>query len=231
MRNHKLLLLNVFLFSMLNDLHSQNISDSGHLPKLVLHSVTDYPEGLYTTLEEFITKSPGPLDIIERRNLQGSKMGDDTLSNQVFFYKDTIGRAKLKNVFAVSYHGNLYIQQRYIVKYFNKDDRKEDGNNDNSFHRVINDGKFLYLEGQFANGLAKGLARGLGGIGGAVIYASVNNMKGVIFDFEKKEFAVFKNCNDFIDFLIDHGLNANLDCENEKFDIKKVREVIVKVIK
>jgi hypothetical protein len=226
----KFLLSNVFfLFFILNVLHSQEKNDTTQLSPQILHGVTEYPEGIYNNIEDFISKKVNSMGILERRTLWGKKITTDSLLNQIFFFKDTIGMSKLKKVFAVSYKGNLYFQQRYIVKYAKSDDSNESADNDNSFHRVISDGKYFYLEGPFANVWSKGLAGGLGGIGGAIIDASISNLKGVIFDFEKKEFDFFRNCKDFNVFLKERDSNETVDCE--KYNIKVVRDVISRIIK
>ena len=107
----------------------------------------------------------------------GSLLPFDSDENQIFFFtkKDSF---KLTNVFAVSFRGNLYIQQKAVRKYAKKGDSSEDGDNPNSYHKVLADGKFFYLEGSFANAWAKGMAIYAGGLA-----SSINSLKGLVFDF------------------------------------------------
>lgn len=192
------------------------------------HSVKDYPDGFYYTIDDFVNKTPKPYPKIEKRRFYRDQLlPEDSDENQIFFF--TVGDAtKVKNVFAVSFHGNVYIQQRYLMKYAKKGNRNEGGDNPNMYHRILNEGRFFYLEGEFSNGLAKGVAYGTGGAVGGVIGSSLNHLKGVVFDVEKKEFDFIKNCDDFNLFLTEYKSEEKVDCK--QYSTSKVREIIEKII-
>lgn len=193
------------------------------------YSIKDYPDGFYYTLDDFINKVNRPYPLLQKRTLFGErKLPYDSGESLIFFYtaKDT---SKLKNVFAVSFRGNLYIQQKYIDKYTRKGDRNEGGENPNLYHRVLKDGKFFYLEGLFGNDWAKAFAYGSGGAIGGVIGASINKLKGVVFDVDKKEFDFIKNCEDFNLFLSERNAAEKADCK--QYSIITVREIMDTVIK
>lgn len=191
--------------------------------------VKDYPEGYYYSYEDFVAKKVRPAVTIERRTIFGNRIiHKDTIANQVFFYrvKDTL---KVDDIFAISYRGNLYFRQREMSKHAKKGDRDQSGANPNSYHRVIKDGAFFYMEGSFGSSWAKGAAYGVGGAAGGAVGASINQLKGVIYDPSAKKFDFFRKCKDFQGFLNVQAYNSTVDCDN--YDIRVVREIIDKIIK
>jgi hypothetical protein len=208
---------------------SQNGETTGTTPMKTMHSVTEYPTGFYYTYQDFLDKKVRPCITIVRRSMLGNHvLTKDATVDQVFFYSvhDT---TKVTNIFAISYEGNLYFGQKFITKYAKKGNKNEEGDNPNSYHRVIKEGKFFYMEGPFANGWAKGLAYGSGGAVGGTIGANLNRLKGVIFDFDMNKFDYIKNCKDFILFLEEYHSDTKVDCDT--YDILKVREIIDQLIK
>jgi hypothetical protein len=192
------------------------------------HSIKDYPEGAYYTLDDFMNKKVRPMVRLKREYVFSDKeIPADSIVNQIFFYRvrDT---TKFNDVFAVSFQGNLYFQQRYLSKYALKGNKNEAGDNENSYHRVIKEGKFFYLEGLFGNVWTKGLAYKMGA--GAALASNINKLKGVVFDFEKKGFDYIKNCDDFNLFLKEHNANEVIDCGSKIYNIKLVRALIDKII-
>jgi hypothetical protein len=198
-----------------------------------LYLVKDFPEGVYLTYDDFLHKNFIYMgDAIERRTIVGlSNVSIDRNleADHVFFYNNR-NNTKITNYFAISYNGNLYIQQRYLQKFSAKEDRNQTGDNPNSYHLVINDGKFLYIEGPFANSWSKGFAYGSGGAIGGVIGSSLNRLKGVVFDVEKKEFNFIRDCKD-LNLLIEKYNGSKIECTDKKVDILTVRENINKIIK
>ncbi|KQB37204.1 hypothetical protein [Flavobacterium aquidurense] len=196
-----------------------------------LYLIKNYPEGVYKTFDDFLEKKFIYMgDALERRNIVGSRKSieKDAVVDHAFFYwkKNDV---RITDYFAISYNGSLYIQQRYFEKFASKEDHNMSGDNPNSYHRVLNDGKFLYLEGPFANGWSKAFAYGSGGAVGGVIGANLNTLKGIIFDVDKKEFNFIRECND-LNLLIEKYNGTQIDCKDKKIDILSVRENIVKII-
>jgi hypothetical protein len=229
-------ILSVISISFFNTSFGQAL-DSNHTVGSIpannyMYSITDYSEGFYVTLEDFINKKTTKLNPVERRTIVGLEkklIHKNSIVDHVFLY--TIAdQTKLTGVFAVSLNGNLYVQQKNFRKYAVKGDKSEEGDNPNSYHRVLQAGKFLYLEAELANGWSKGLAYGSGGAIGGVIGSSMNRLKGIVFDINKKEFNVLKDCKDFNEFLTSYQVE-NVKCENKKIDIITVRENINKIIK
>ncbi|MBE8724138.1 hypothetical protein [Flavobacterium hungaricum] len=191
--------------------------------------VKDFPEGVYKTYEDFLEKKGIYMgDAIIRKSVARYKPIDKSISADQVYFAWTRNDVKL-DFFAVSYNGVLYIQQKYFRKYSVKEDRNQEGDNALSYHRVINDGKFLYLEGSFANGWSKAFAYGTGGAVGGAIGANLNRLKGVVFDVEKKEFNYIRDCED-LNLLIEKYGGTKIECKDKDVDILTVRENIQKII-
>ena len=196
-----------------------------------LYSIKDFPEGVYHTYEDFLQKKAINMgDAIERKTIVGNKIiPKEVLTDHVFFsWKKK--NVRVTDFFAISYNGNLYIQQRYFHEYSVKADKNQDGDNSNSYHRVINDGKFFYLEGPFANAWSKAFAYGSGGAVGGIIGANLNSLKGVVFNVKKKEFNFIRDCKD-LNLLIEEYKGNIIDCTDKNINIISVRENVDRIIK
>jgi len=193
--------------------------------------VKDFPEGVYRTYEDFLEKKGINMgDGIERKAVFGYKSIEKSVSADHVFFAWKRNGVKITEYFAISYDGNLYIQQKYLVKFAVKADKNQAGDNPNSYHRVLNDGNFFYLEGPFANGWSKAFAYGSGGAVGGAIGANLNRLKGIVFDFEKKECDFIRNCED-LNNLIEKYNGTKIECKDKDVDILIVRENIAKIIK
>lgn len=192
--------------------------------------VKDFPEGVYRTYDDFVQKvSINMGDALERHTIFGSKPIDkDVVADQVFFYWKK-NNVKITDYFAITYKGSLYIQQRYLMKFASKADRNMSADNPNSYHKVLNDGKFLYLEGPFANAWSKAFAYNGGAVGGAIA-GNLNTLKGIVFNIDKKEFAFIRECED-LNTLIGEYNGVKVECKDKKIDILTVRENVGKIIK
>lgn len=227
--------LSVICISFFNTSFGQALkstdSDDTAVANSSTYAISDYSDGFYVTLEDFINKKSTKLNPVERREIVGFEkkvINKNSIVDQVFLYV-IADKTKLTGVFAVVLNGNLYIQQKNFRKYAVKGDKSEEGDNPNSYHRVLKAGKFLYLEAELANSWSKGLAYGSGGAVGGVIGSSMNRLKGIVFDINKKEFNILKDCKDFNEFLTSFQVD-NVKCENKKIDIITVRENINKII-
>ena len=189
--------------------------------------IKDFPEGYYYTYDDFVAKKVRPAVRLERMTMGYERIHQDSIQDQVFFFR-VKDAEKVDDIFAISYRGNLYIRQREMSKRAKKGDGDQSGSNPNSYHRVIKDGEFLYLEGSFGSSWGKGLAYGSGGAVGGAIGANINKLKGVIYDPSTKKFDFFKKCKDFQEFLNYRQYSGTIDCKN--YDIVTVREIIDKLI-
>lgn len=188
-----------------------------------LHRISDYPAGFYYTYKDFITKNARPALKVERRTVYGNqRIKKDSIVDHLFFFGVT-DQYVITDVFAISYEGNLYFKQSQLTKYAKKGNRMEEGDNGNSYHRVIKDGRFFYMEGMFGNAWSKGFA-----VNAGVSASLVNRLKGAIFDFKDNKFDFLTNCEDFKSFLKGYNPEAAINCK--EYNIIEVRKNIDSII-
>lgn len=219
----------------------ESISPEEEIPSILLYR-PDYPEGVYATKQDFMNKKPSSVQKLTKRGLYGfnKKIADDETPSCFFFTEE---ESRLRNVFAVVYNGILYFNVKAILANRNKYDRAQESDFPNSFVRVLAGGNnYLYTEADLVNAWVKGLANsglgmGAGGaIGGAIqgaakgsIISSSMSGKGVVWDFKNEEFNIFKNCNDYNDFIKDISEEDIQKCERQQADIMLVRTAIEKI--
>jgi hypothetical protein len=187
-----------------------------------------YPAGIYVTKEEFINKKPSisTKNIVPKGLIGIKKPVLLSIQHYCYFYNET--DEKIRNVFAVSYKGHLYFQIGAILSNRNKTDRAQSNDFPNGFARVITGGNnYFYTEVDLANKWVQGIAYGaVGGAVGVVIARSEIYGKGIVWDFKNQEFNIFKNCNDFNDFITDKYPEGLQECINHQPDMYKVRDAI-----
>ncbi|MFH7011390.1 hypothetical protein ACHRV5_05920 [Flavobacterium sp. FlaQc-52] len=212
---------------------NQNVVSSELNTSGTSYLVKDYPQGVYPTFDDLLQKKGINMgDAIERRPIVGyqkNSLAKDVVADQVYFYfkRDSV---RVSNYAAISYNGSLYIQQRLIKKLASKKDKNQEGNDLNSYHRVISDGKFWYFEGPYANMWSKAFAYGTGGAVGMVVGSNLNKLKGIVFNVEKKEFNFIRDCEG-LNLLIEEYKGTRIECSDKEVGILVVRENIDKIIK
>jgi hypothetical protein len=189
----------------------------------------DYPAGIYKTKEDFVNKKPSDVQPIVAKGLVGfTKPLLNSIEHNCFFYTDSSDE-KIKNAFAVSFQGHLYFQINGILSNRNKTDRAQTNDFPNSFVRVIMGGdNYFYTEVALANQWAQGVAMNFG-IAGSVLASEMIYGKGVVWDFKNQEFNIFKNCEDYNDFIKDKNSDAIQTCENQQPDVSLIRKAIWKI--
>ncbi len=189
----------------------------------------NYPEGIYKTKEDFINKKPTETVKIVAKGLVGFEKPylNNIEHNCFFYYNDT--DEKIKNVFAVSFKGHLYFQVNAILSNRNKNDRAQTNSQPNGFVRVIIGGdNYFYTEANLVNQWAQGLAYSGGAIGGALASNMIHG-KGVVWDFKNQEFNIFKNCEDYNDFIKEKYPDGVQDCPDQQPNVIVIRKVIMKI--
>lgn len=185
-----------------------------------------YPDGIYTTKNDFINKKPSVLKPITLKGLN-NKPTDDIIHNCYFYDADT--NKKIKNVFAVSYQGHLYFQLKAILKNRNKNDRAQSTNMPHTFVRVIIGGNnYFYTEAELVNQWAAGTAVNFGVVGGIIAQDLIKG-KGIVWDFNNEEFNIFKSCKDYNDFIANKSNEDLQDCKKHQPDMFEVRKTIEKI--
>jgi hypothetical protein len=190
-----------------------------------------YPNGIYTTKEDFINKIPNNSDeLVPKEVVDLDKSILYGIPDECFFY-DLKSDKKIKNAFAVSYRGHLYFQIGAILENRNKTDRAQSNDHPNSFVKVKSYGdNYYYSEAELANMWAQGIAAGVGGVVvGVAVATTMNREKGIVWDIKNKEFNIFKNCLDFNDFIKDKYPEGVQKCDTQQPDIVLVRKAIEKI--
>lgn len=228
MKNKIILLFILILNCSL--IHCQVVTEKSEISTDSLYK-PNYPEGIYRTKEYFIKKIPFQRTTVVPKGLIGlTKPTLNTIVHNCFFYY-SFSDEKIQDVFAISYKGHLYFQISAILKNRNKTDRAQSNNFPNSFVRVILGGNnYLYTEAELSNVWAQGIA--YGGIGGAVGGALANKWvygKGLVWDFKNNEFNIFKNCEDYNEFIKDKNNDGIQTCKENQADVFRIRKDIEKI--
>lgn len=190
----------------------------------------DYPEGIYITKKDFISKVPSrniPLAIKNRFPEEEI----DSLNRRCNFVDKKTGR-KIKKVFAVVFNGNLYFRTGAIIKNKNNEDKSLSPatSASNQFVLVLKGANnYLYTEAGIINHWQVGVSAGLASNG--IYLANDNgsgfyiNIKGVVWDIKNEEFNVFRNCEDFSNFLESKNLE-NIDCKKKSLTFDEIVKFI-----
>lgn len=192
------------------------------------NSLKILPNGIYKTREDFLNGRISSTDEVFAKGLYGfEKPVLNTIENNCFFYYKATDE-KVKRVFAISYKGHLYFQIYSILENRNKTDRAQTNDFPNSFVRVVIAGKnYYYIEAPLANAWAQGLAYGgVGGASGAALANTMVNAKGVVWDVKNQEFNIFKNCQDYNDFVKDKYPAGVQECKNQQPNLVEVRKAM-----
>ena len=189
-----------------------------------------YPEGIYPSFDSFLDIKPSRRKTrVEARDVFRPKVKiDDPFIDNCYFYDQRTNK-RIKDVFAISHAGSLYIHAKSLHKLLgDKKDRKLKVEHKDSFFRVIEQGDFLYLEGYFIKGGGIGFAIGSGpisiGTGGPR-----EQFRGIVFDFEKESFDVFRDCKDFNRFLALDYRDLTFECNDKQLPMELVREIMYEV--
>ncbi|MBD3581674.1 hypothetical protein [Flavobacterium selenitireducens] len=214
----KLLLFSIVFIATVGNAQNDSIKSTA------LHLVGDYPQGVYMTFEDFLAKKVSPLPKLERRFVpRDLRVHRDSLVNHVFFY-NVPAFNKYSDAAVICENGQLYVRQRDIEKLTQEGDRRYGAENPRTYHRVISDGKFLYFEGPFSNMWKKAVSAGLGNSSG--VANAMMETRGLVYNFETKEFDIFKDCDDFKKFLKEHKISESVNCS--QFGVLETRRVITK---
>jgi hypothetical protein len=189
----------------------------------------NFPEGIYVSKKDFITKTPSSLEkIISISQFKNQSSLEDSIYHCCYFYYSK-NHKKVKNVFAISFKGHLFFQTKAILKNRNKFDRAQSTNYHNTFVRVILGGEnFLYTEAELVNQWAAGASANFGVVGGVILNDIVYG-KGIVWDFKNCEFNIFKSCKDFNDFIKDKypdGIQESAKHQPDMMEVRKAIEII-----
>jgi hypothetical protein len=173
--------------------------------------VSNYPKGVYETYEDFRMKTPSI-----NPNLS-NPISEDQVAFR-FNNLDDKGK-KLKKAFAISDGKNLYVQVVNIIKKFNSEDKSQGYEGGIYYLKAENKGGYLFVKDYFTSNSAAMW-------GGLIAAASARRLKGVVYEEAKESFNLFKNMDDFKNFMEINHPNVQLNLERGKGD-QKIDEIKV----
>jgi hypothetical protein len=195
----------------------------------------DYPNGIYEKKEDFLNRKPSRNEklILEKTPITYEI---DSIMSRCYFYTKT-DKKIIKKAFAISYKGYLYFGIKSILKNKNKKDKSLSGDTRAFIIVLESEKKFLYTESVLINplkyGASVGVSHGVGGIIGEKLGNLIEKPnspydKGIVWDFKNEEFNIFKNCEDYNDFIKEYS-NDLLDCNNEQNILIRIRKNIKQI--
>lgn len=190
-----------------------------------------YPNGVYTTKEDFLNKKPtNQEELVAKDMAEQDRYTYEGIPDECFFYYLKSDK-KVKNSFAVSYKGQLYFQIDAILNNRNKVDGSQSNDYPKSFVKVLINGEnYYYTEADLANYWAQVFT--VAAAGPIAGYALANNMvkvKGIVWDIKNQEFNIFRDCQDYNNFIKDKYPAGVQECKGRPFDIIEVRKAIEKI--
>ncbi len=197
------------------------------------YSEGSFPDGQYKSMDDFLNRKPTSnisCMVYFPEGAEDNPIPPNQLENHVVFRQES-DLKKMREYFAIVQNGNVYINQWWI---FNLEEDKKDKRsprNSGNFIRVLKFGKFMYLEGHFNSLKTRGYIVGHD----EDEEKEKNDAEGtshatrtfcIVFDIPKKDFDVFRNCEDFNHFLQTHNYNNYIRCDQKEFTLKNVRNII-----
>lgn len=199
------------------------ICSSGSISQDVTDSLTQkYPDGIYDDKEDFINGVPS-------RNLKvefdlSDNNSRELVSRGYFKYTDT-GK-KVKNVFAISYNGDLYFQTGQIILPRNRNSK--DGDQTSSTSRALQEfNKVMFINSRFAYTeliLKSGWESAIAVNVGAQVF---EYRKAVVWDYENLEFNIFRNCKDHNVFMEQNYPYGIQMCYGKSYDLRATMKAIM----
>ncbi|MDB2521375.1 hypothetical protein N9X09_04040, partial [Flavobacteriaceae bacterium] len=158
-------------------------------------SIQTYPEGVYFSLRSFLKKTPDKkVDSLIIKNSATGLMNSDT---EIYRFRYPSPKKTVKNAFAISYRGEIYLSLEGINKYTVTKKNGTANSVSNGYIKVLlRNNKFIYTENYY-------VPTGemiLGGLSGFTTYS----LQGIIFDLNKYRYYVFKFNEDLKKFLQKH---------------------------
>lgn len=198
-----------------------------------LNEGSNYPEGIYKTKSDFLKKRPSSISGIYPQGIKKKEVKEDNQLDWDIFFFDSSTDKKLKNVFAVSYQGNLYFQYGSILAGKNRNKKDKDQTVSllllSAFARVVLSGeRYLYTELEIRSGWEEALSANMGLVGAAAM-SNLDKLKGVVWDYRNSEFNIFRHCRDLNDFLTSHAASYSIECSDKKYDLEQLRRTMLEL--
>ena len=223
MRSFTLLIL---LFTISQSLVSQN---PGNIDYAAL------PDGLYKTKKDLLAGKPSSTEKVKFRFYNP---GPDSLNippDRCYFNYESTGK-KVRKMLAVKFWGELYFQTGSMVLPKNRN-KKDDAQTALSlpalyeFNRVTAfSDKYAYFEAALKSMWEQGLMDNLSvSTGTPYDDIGLGFNKSVVWDYEKQEFNIFRNCKDYNRFMEANNPVAVQDCTGKNYDRNIARKAVLDI--
>jgi len=191
---------------------------------------TIFLDGVFETKEDFIKGRRTNFEVYPQTHRKDERYKSGIVADPghlvTFRYKSN--KKVVTDVFAVSYNGFLYFQINAIMQDINRKDRFQNGDRNFNFVRVLFGGQnYIYTECELADAIEQGLIMQAGPAGYSVAQLLLRN-KGVVWDYWKHEFNIFRHCKDFNAFISDKYPEGVQNCD-ERLNILEVRKAVQKI--
>jgi hypothetical protein len=190
-----------------------------------------YPDGIYPTLETFLSHTPDTAITYRKLNLgvPTSKAFQDTLVDHVWFIdrKNDV----LKKLFAVVHDGEIYFQDFAVKNHLMPEYGSKSSFSTDKFHRVQLRGRYLYCETNFnKSDPTAAILMGMmfGAIGGAVAGLTTTSDEieaPLVFDMQVKKFFAFHSRLALQTFMTKFHPEMNYDVEKGRLDLESVKQL------
>mgnify|MGYP001611813656 CR=1 FL=1 len=192
---------------------------------------TIYLDGVFETKEDFLKGRRKNYEIYPKAHRKDERYKSGTVADPGhavrFRYKSN--DKVVSKVFAITYNGFLYFQVDAITKEINRKDRFQSGEFDYTFIRAILGGQnYIYTEYEFADNWEQALVVNAAGGAGYALAELLEKSKGVVWDYWKHEFNIFRQCKDFNVFISDKLPSATQNCD-DKLNLLEVRKAIAQI--
>ncbi|HUR29781.1 MAG TPA: hypothetical protein VMZ69_00045 [Saprospiraceae bacterium] len=219
----KYISLLIFLFT---------ISDFTTAQDTVSHS---YPNGIYATLDDFITMQPDTTSKLRKLNLgvHTDYAFADTVVDHVLFLNK--GNDIIKKIFAVVHKGEIYFQEYGIKKHMHPDYYHKSITASTTLHRVKERGKYFYSEANYKadDAAATLVGAAMFGVVGAVVASSLTPsgefLAPFVFDTKKNLFFVFVTRPHLKLFMDSYYPGNSFDIDRGKLEIDTVRNLFIEL--
>ena len=213
--NTQMKLIILFSFSFLFNVAFGQESGNKYIKK------GDFPDGVYMTLEDVLSKTPSSTDEIYFKT--SYSYDSINLPEKAFFYFKKKDK-RLIYPLAVSYKGEMYFQT--YNKYTNKKDKGYDPDQTSRFCKVTNYGRFIYFEEDMRGIWSKALSINLN----PMWYKVKGKTKGIVLDLDNKELNMLRDCDDINNFLTSHQI-LDIKCNSEDLTLGELRTMIDEINK
>ena len=173
---------------------------------------TDFPEGVYYTHEDFLSKRSTVVPKMKKINIcSGCNPLADSIVNHCYFLNEK--NDIIKKAFAFSYKGELYFQYYGVKNNFADNSFLALKDDDRFCYRVLDRGRYLYIEmsGDVAGSVMEAVM-----IPAGAHTSNLNSKSILVYDYGQNKFMGFHGCPPVKKFLKNNYPEKIWDCPESR---------------